>query len=148
MDTTKPKVSTVVQTNNKVVVTFDREVSATTALNNANYEVEGISSTFVGTPIFKANAKTVELTLKDDAIATTGDRNFTVKKVATGAGAVMDTEVKARTFTETVRPTAVSAKVTGSKTIEITFSEAIKDGSTVGNQGIKRLSNMIHSGMP
>lgn len=133
VDTTKPKVSTVVQTNNKVVVTFDREVSSASALNNANYDLEGVSSAFVGTPIFKGNAKTVELTLKDDAITTNGDRNFTVKNVATGAGAIMETEVKARAFKETVRPTAISAKVTGSKTIEITFSEAIQDGSTIGN---------------
>nr|WP_269719701.1 MULTISPECIES: Ig-like domain-containing protein [Bacillus] len=131
-DTTKPNVSTVVQTNNKVVVTFDREVSAASALDNANYELEGVSSAFVGTPIFKGDAKTVELTLKDDAITTNGERNFTVKNVATGAGAVMVTEVKARDFKETVRPTVVSAKVTGAKTIEITFSEAIKDGATAG----------------
>ena len=40
----------------------------------------------------------------------------------------MDTEVKSREFVETVRPTAISAKVIDASTIEITFSEAIKDG--------------------
>ena len=128
VDTVQPKVSTVVQTNNKVVVTFDRAVTAATALNIANYEIEGVSSPFEGTAIFKGNAKTVELTLKNDVIATTGERNFTVQNVATDAGAVMVTEVKSRKFVETVRPTAISAKVINSTTIEITFSEAIKDG--------------------
>ena len=128
VDTVQPKVSTVVQTNNKVVVTFDRAVTAATALNLANYEIEGVSSPFEGTAIFKDNDKTVELTLKNDVIATTGERNFTVQNVATAAGAVMDTEVKSRKFVETVRPTAISAKVINASTIEITFSEAIKDG--------------------
>jgi len=128
VDTVQPKVSTVVQTNDKVVVTFDRAVTSATALNIANYEIEGVSSPFEGTPIFKGNAKTVELTLKNDVIATTGDRNFTVQNVATDAGAVMVTDVTSRTFVETVRPTATSAKVIDETTIEITFSEALKDG--------------------
>jgi len=132
VDTVQPKVSTVVQTNDKVVVTFDRDVTSATALNIANYEIEGVSSPFEGTPIFKGNSKTVELTLKNDVITTTGDRNFTVQNVATAAGAVMDTEVKSRNFVETVRPTATSAKVINSTTIEVTFSEAIQDGSTAG----------------
>jgi hypothetical protein len=132
VDTEQPTVSTVVQTNDKVVVTFDRAVTAATALNLANYEIEGVSSPFEGTAIFKGDAKTVELTLKNDAIPTTGERNFTVQNVATAAGAVMDTEVKSRNFVETVRPTATSAKVINASTIEITFSEDIKDGETAG----------------
>ena len=114
VDTVQPIVSSVVQTNDKVVVTFDRAVTAATALNIANYEIEGVSSPFEGTAIFKGDYKTVELTLKNDVIATTGDRNFTVQNVATDAGAVMVTEVKSRKFVETVRPTAISAKVINS----------------------------------
>lgn len=129
VDSTKPVVSTVVQTNNKIVVTFDRDVTAATALNAGNYGIEGISSPFVGTPIFKEDARTVELTLRDDVITTTGLRNFTVQNVATSAGAVMVTEVKARNFVETVRATAVSAKVIDATHIEVTFSENIKDGT-------------------
>lgn len=125
VDTTKPLVNSVVQTNNKVVVTFDREVSAASALNLANYVIEGVSSPFEGNAIFKGDAKTVELTLKADAITTTGARVFTVQNVATGAGTVMDSDVKARNFIETVRPTVVSAKVLDETHIEVTFSEAL-----------------------
>ncbi|PEJ58424.1 hypothetical protein CN692_09130 [Bacillus sp. AFS002410] len=132
VDTTKPVVSNFNQTNNKILVSFDREVSPATALNLSNYAVEGISSPFEGTAIFKGDAKTVELTLRTDAITTTGDRIFTVKNVATGAGAVMDADVKARSFKETVRPTVVAARVIDSTHIEVTFSEAIKDGGNVG----------------
>ncbi len=132
VDTVQPKVSSVVQTNDKVVVTFDRAVTSATALNIANYEIEGVSSPFEATAIFKDNSKTVELTLKNDVITTTGDRNFTVQNVATDAGAVMVTDVTSRTFVETVRPTAISAKVINASTIEVTFSETIKDGSTAG----------------
>ncbi|MRX73679.1 hypothetical protein GJU40_16170 [Bacillus lacus] len=133
VDTTKPKVSTVVQTNDKLVVTFDRDVTAATALNAANYEIEGVASPFEGAPIFKGNARTVELTLKRDAITTSGARNFTVKNVATGSGVVMDAETVARSFNETVRPTVTAAKVLNSTQIELTFSEVVRDGSINGN---------------
>ncbi|WP_088070544.1 Ig-like domain-containing protein [Gottfriedia luciferensis] len=132
VDTTKPVVSNVVQTNSKVLVSFDREVSASSALNLSNYAIEGISSPFEGTAIFKGDARTVELTLRPDAITTTGARIFTVQNVSTGAGAIMVADVKARNFVETVRPTVVSARVLDSKTIEVTFSEAVKDGANAG----------------
>lgn len=132
VDTTKPVVSDVEQINNKILVSFDREVSPASALNLSNYAIEGISSPFEGTAIFKGDAKTVELTLRADAITTTGDRIFTVQNVATGAGAVMVSDVKARNFKETVRPTVIAARVIDSTHIEVTFSEAIKDGNNVG----------------
>lgn len=44
----------------------------------------------------------------------------------------MVTDFNARYFVETVRPTAVSAKVVDSTHIEVTFSEALVDGAVAG----------------
>ncbi|WP_294744732.1 Ig-like domain-containing protein [uncultured Exiguobacterium sp.] len=132
-DTTKPAVvGSLAQANNKVTVTFDRDVTAATALNTSNYVIEGAEGA-VESAILKGNAHTVELTLKNDAISTNGTRNVTIKNVATAAGSVMDTVVKATDFKETVRPVALSAKLLSATEVEITFSENIKDGSSVGN---------------
>ena len=143
-DTTKPVASTVAQSNDKVTVTFDRDVTAATALNTSNYVIEGAECS-VESAILKGNARTVELTLKKDAIFTNGERNVTIKNVATAAGSIMNTVVKKVVLEETVRPVALSAKLIAANKVEITFSENIKDGSSVGDdvdvyQGTTKLS--------
>lgn len=132
VDTTKPlvKENGFTQVGNKVTVEFDREVTAATALNVANYSIDGVSSPFE-TAIFKGDAKTVELTLKNDVITTNGVRNYTVSNVATSAGSVMDSKTGAYNFKENIRPTVVSAKVISGTQIEVTLSEALAAG-TVG----------------
>ncbi|MDT0192385.1 Ig-like domain-containing protein [Exiguobacterium sp. BG5(2022)] len=130
VDSTKPVVSTFAQTGNKVTVTFDRVVTAATALNVANYSIDGISSPFESA-IFKGDAQTVELTLKNDVITTDGVRNYTVSNVATSAGAVMAPKTGTYNFKENVRPTVLGAKVLSSTEIEVTLSEAL-DSTKVG----------------
>lgn len=130
VDTTKPVLNGFVQNGNKVTVTFDRDVTAATALNVSNYTIDGISSPFESA-IFKGDARTVELTLKKDVISTNGTRNYTVSNVATSAGSVMDSKTDKYEFKENIRPTVVSAKVLSATTIEVTLSEAV-DAATVG----------------
>lgn len=130
VDTTKPDMTDFDQVGNKVTVTFDRDVTAATALNVANYSIDGISSPFESA-IFKGNARTVELTLKNDVITTNGVRNYTVSNVATSAGSVMVSETATYNFSENVRPTVLSAKVIAADKIEVTLSEALAAG-TVG----------------
>lgn len=130
VDTTKPDMTGFDQVGNKVTVTFDRDVTAATALNVANYSIDGISSPFESA-IFKGNARTVELTLKNDVITTNGVRNYTVSNVATSAGSVMVSETATYNFSENVRPTVLSAKVIAADKIEVTLSEALAAG-TVG----------------
>ena len=110
--------------NKTITVNFDRDVTAATALNVANYSIDGVSSPFSGA-IFKGNARTVELTLRDGAIVTNGLRNFSIQNVATAAGSVMEVKNGSFNFKENVRPTVTSAKVTAANTIEITLSEAV-----------------------
>lgn len=130
VDTTKPVLAGYVQSGNKVTVTFDRDVTAATALNVGNYSIDGVSSPFASA-IFLGNARTVELTLKNDVITTNGVRNYTVSNVATSAGSVMVTKTDTYDFKENVRPTVQSAKVISSTEIEVTLSEALA-GATVG----------------
>lgn len=131
VDTTKPTVETFKQEGNKVTVVFDRDVTSATALDVNNYSIDGVTSPFASA-IFKGDAKTVELTLKNDVITTTGDRNYTISNVATSSGAVMDSITDTYKFVENVRPTVQSAKVLSANKIEVTFNEAL-DADTVGN---------------
>ena len=110
--------------NKTITVNFDRDVTAATALNLANYSIDGVSSPFSGA-IFKGNARTVELTLRDGSIATNGHRNYSIRNVATAAGSVMEVKNGSFNFKENVRPTVTSARVTAPNTIEITLSEAV-----------------------
>lgn len=121
VDTTKPEIASFGQVNNKVTVTFDREVTAATALDVNNYLIEGVANPIEGV-IFKGNARTVGLTLKNDVITTTGLRNFTVKNISTANGAVITTDETARNFVETVRTTPLSAKLIDTNKVEITFA--------------------------
>ncbi|MBE4907102.1 hypothetical protein IMZ08_03395 [Bacillus luteolus] len=130
VDATKPVTSGYAQVGNKVTVTFDRDVTAATALNVGNYSIDGVSSPFESA-IFKGNARTVELTLRHDAITTNGVRNYTVSNVATSAGSVMVSETSTYNFKENVRPTVLGAKIISATEIEVTLSEAL-DSATVG----------------
>lgn len=130
VDSTKPEVDNFVQAGNKVTVTFDRNVTAATALNVGNYSIDGVTSPFESA-IFAGNAQTVELTLKKDVITTDGVRNYTVSNVATSAGSVMVSKTDTYNFKETVRPTVQGAKVISATQIEVTLSEALK-AATVG----------------
>lgn len=131
VDSTKPVLETFAQAGNKVTVTFDRPVTAATALNVSNYSIDGISSAFESA-IFKGDAKTVELTLKADVITTNGLRNYSVSNIATSAGSIMDAKTDKYEFKENVRPTVTGAKVISATQIEVTLSEALK-AATVGN---------------
>lgn len=135
-DTTKPAIVdgdsdpsngysgiTVQTTEDIVEVKFTEDVTAATALNVNNYLVEGVA--VFEKAIFKEDAQTVELTLKDNAISVTGDREFTIKNVVDKAGNVMKTVTTQVEFKENVKPQLVSAKITGAKEITATFSEGI-----------------------
>ncbi|WP_290770047.1 MULTISPECIES: hypothetical protein [Exiguobacterium] len=151
VDTTKPEVSVFAQhkasevttggllaadsltaNNNKVTVKFDRAVTAATALNVSNYSIDGVSSPFTSA-IFKGNAQTVELTLRDGAITTNGTRNFSIRNVATSTGSVMEVKNASYSFVENVRATVTSARVLSATQIEVTLSEALDETTDGGD---------------
>lgn len=110
---------------NEIVLTFDKAVSAATALNVNNYLVDGAQ--VFEKAIFVGDDKTVRLTLKQDAINVTATRAFTIQNVASTAGVYMDTITFAQPFVENVAPTLKSARLLAADKIEVKFTEALTD---------------------
>lgn len=106
-----------------VVVDFNEAVSAATALNVANYTVEGVQ--VFESAIFDGSQSKVKLTLKKNAITVEGLRNFTIANVADLAGNVMNSVTTQVSFEENVKPVITSTKLTGTREITVTFSEAM-----------------------
>lgn len=124
-DSDKPGVSNVVVAANKVTVTFSENVSGATALNLANYKVEGES--LFTSAIFKGNQQTVELTLREGSITVDGLRQLSVTNVSDLNGNTMNTFNTKETFTENVKPVVSAAKLTTADTVTVTFSEAMTE---------------------
>ncbi|MBH0328232.1 hypothetical protein ABH14_00165 [Brevibacillus brevis] len=132
------KVKTVAQDatdNNKVNVTFDQAVDGASATNAANYKIDGaVVESVTLLPAVTAGGATTQvavLNLKAGSNEFTGTRNINISDVkALGSTKVMEpfhttgTELK-----ENVAPVVVSAKLTGTEEITLTFSEAVLDDS-------------------
>ncbi|KMZ43950.1 MULTISPECIES: hypothetical protein [Bacillales] len=121
--------------NNKVKVTFDQAVDGASATNAANYKIDGaVVESVTLLPAVTANGATTQvaiLNLKAGSNEFTGTRNINISNVkALGSTKVMEpfhttgTELK-----ENVAPVVVSAKLTGTEEITLTFSEAVLDDS-------------------
>jgi uncharacterized protein YjdB len=123
-----PVITSVQTTEDKVVVTFNVAVTAATALNTANYTVEG--QQVFNSAIFSGDTKTVELTLKPDVITLGGDRVMEIKNVKTSAGNMMVDFSATKTFVENIKPVLTSAQISGATTIVATFSEAVTSADT------------------
>ncbi|MBY0085091.1 hypothetical protein [Brevibacillus brevis] len=119
--------------NNKVKVTFDQAVDGASATNAANYKIDGaVVESVTLLPAVTANGATTQvavLNLKAGSNEFTGTRNINISDVkALGSTKVMEpfhttgTELK-----ENVAPVVVSAKLTGTEEITLTFSEAVLD---------------------
>lgn len=106
-----------------VAVTFDREVDGATATNVANYTIAGVTVKSATLAPVSGTTQTVTLTLDSNEL--NGNRAITVANVKSKAGVAMDTFTGVVGLTENIKPEVKSAKVTGTKTIEVTFSEAI-----------------------
>lgn len=127
-DTTKPSVLAVsVQPsgkNNIVEVTFSESVTDASALNTANYTVEG--KTVFTSAVFLDSGKTkVRLTLADGSITVTGPAVFEIRNVRDTAGNAIDPVKRTETFKENVRPKLTGYKMVNVNKVELTFSENI-----------------------
>lgn len=115
--------------NDTVTIQFTEEVTNATALNTANYTVEG-EKVFVSA-IFDGDKTKVKLTLRDGAIDVNGERSLEIKNIADNAGNVMDPVTYPVDFTENVKPQMLSAKIVDVDKILVTFSEGIKATSAI-----------------
>lgn len=111
--------------NNKVDVTFDKPVDGASAINVANYTVDGAIVESVTLKPAGATQVAV-LNLKADSNTFSGVRNITVKNVkALGSTVAMTTDTKIVDLDENVRPTVTTAQLIANDTIKLTFSEAV-----------------------
>jgi len=125
--TEKPKLDSSVSSNGVVVVdndtlefTFTQSLSDS-ALNKANYNVDGIS---IADVYFYGNKQTVRVKLAPNANTVTGVRTITVSNIANTAGIVMDTAITTETLKENVAPT-FTATLISDKVIKVDFSEPV-----------------------
>lgn len=119
--------------NNTYTVTFDRQLDPATALNVANYSIEGA---VVKSAIFTQNASNqavVRLTLESESVKLSGERTVTIQNVKSNSGVVMDSKTTTENFTENVKPTLTSAQLVGLNKIKVVFSENIKESTVTGS---------------
>ncbi|MCE0453774.1 hypothetical protein KB186_28055 [Brevibacillus sp. AF8] len=123
--------------NNKVKVTFDQAVDGASATNAANYKIDGaVVESVILLPAVTANGATTQvavLNLKAGSNEFTGTRNINISDVkALGSTKVMEPfHINTVELKENVAPVVTSAKLTGTKEITLTFSEAVVGGTEV-----------------
>ncbi|MCM3162728.1 Ig-like domain-containing protein [Metabacillus litoralis] len=110
--------------NKYVTVKFSEKVDSS-ALNTANYLVNGVA--VFENAIFVDDTNVVRLTLKADAISVSGDHQVTVSGVKDLAGNVMDSVTTIETLNENTTPSAQTLSIVNGTTLELTFSEGISD---------------------
>ncbi|MFS0575636.1 S-layer homology domain-containing protein [Sporosarcina sp. 179-K 3D1 HS] len=116
------------ETNDFVVVEFNKAVDAATATNVANYAIDG--AVVETATVNSDDLKKVTLKLKADSNTFTGERNVVIQNVkAKGSAVAMEKYEDAVDLVENVAPTISKAALTGTKEITITFSEAVTDAT-------------------
>ncbi|MBV4419619.1 cell wall-binding repeat-containing protein [Clostridium tyrobutyricum] len=117
--------------NNKVNVTFDRAVDGASATDPSNYKVDGATIDSVTLNPVSGGTQVAVLNLKAGSNQFTGVRNINISNVkALGSTKVMNPYfTNAVELKENVAPTVVSAKLTATDKIELTFSEDVSDST-------------------
>lgn len=129
VDVDKPelvKIEKAEDNNDNYFVSFTKKLDPKTALDKNNYVIEGVT---VKNAIFTKNdneGAIVRLTLEEGSVKLTGHRTVTIKNIKSADGVVMDTVTTVAEFTENVRPTVKSARLTAEDEITLTFSEKVK----------------------
>lgn len=113
--------------NNKINVTFDREVDGASATSVGNYNVAGLVVEKVTLNPVNGGKQVAVLHVKAGTNQYTGVRNISITNVkAKGSTKVMDPYFANNiSIKENVAPTVTSAKLTAVDKIELTFSEAV-----------------------
>lgn len=137
------------ETNDYVVVTFNKAVDAATATNPANYAIAG--TVIESATVNSDDLKKVTLKLKADSNTFTGERNVVIENVkAKGSAVAMEKYESIVDISENVAPTIAKAVLTGTKEITLTFSEAVSDATATGDftllVGGKAVANTVSTG--
>lgn len=125
--------------NNKVNVTFNKEVDGATASNVANYSISGAVVSSVTLKPVAGGKQVAVLNLQPGSNTFTGVRNISVQNVkAAGSTVAMDTYTTSNVILkENVAPTVASAQLVDTNKVELTFSEAVT--TTAGTQDFELL---------
>lgn len=118
--------------NNKVEVTFDQAVDGATATDISNYKIDGaVVESVALNPVSGGTQKAI-LNLKAGSNTFTGTRNINIANIkALGSSKVMTPYfINTVSLNENVAPTIVSAKLTATDKIALTFSEAVSQADT------------------
>lgn len=132
-DANAPKVATAIAstaTAQTLTVNYDKNMGQS-ALDVNNYTVDGAK--VFESAIFSGDKKTVELTFKKGTVVLDGAYDFEIASTvkAENGVALKNKYTEQVTLKENVAPTVKSAKVVNNGTqVEVTFSEAVTDGTT------------------
>lgn len=131
IDTTVGTNGIAVVDNNTLTVAFNQELDGASATNTANYSIAGATvEKAILNPSSGSPAKqTVTLKLKANSNTFTGERNVTISGVKAKNGLAMDTYNTTETLNENVVPTVTKAVLTGTTTIQLTFSEKVTNAT-------------------
>lgn len=121
-DTAKPVPTVTSFTNDVITLTFDRQLDGASAVNKANYSINGLT---VENVTLKPN-NVVEVTLASGTNTLNGARNFTVSGVKSKDGVAMDNFTTSLNLKENVKPVITKAEFVDLSTIRVTFSEDVK----------------------
>ncbi|GAA0744990.1 cell wall-binding repeat-containing protein [Clostridium oceanicum] len=133
----EPKVVTdgvVVDNNDKITITFDKELDGKTATDASNYKIEKAVVEKATLRPAKDGKQNVELTIKSGSNTFNGDRYISISGVKAKGGDVMKDYKKVITLEENVRPTVKEAKLTDNNKLILTFSEDMKADSIVEDE--------------
>lgn len=123
------KEDTEVVDNNKVKVVFDKKVDGASAVNKANYSIQGATIDSVTLLAVKGDTQEAILNLTPGSSTFNGERVMTIKNIkALGSTKTMEQWNGSVNLKENVAPTVTSANLTETNKITLTFSEAVTSG--------------------
>lgn len=119
--------------NNKVIVTFDQAVDGATAVDKANYSIDGATIENVTLlPVADDNTQQAVLKLTPGSSIFNGERAMTISNIkALGSTKTMEPWAGTITLNENVAPTVGEADLTDTKQITLTLSEVVTGGDAL-----------------
>ncbi|WP_052245880.1 S-layer homology domain-containing protein [Sporosarcina sp. ZBG7A] len=119
--------------NNKVIVTFDQAVEGSTAVDKANYSINGATIDSVTLlPVAKNKTQQAVLNLTPGSNNFNGVRAMTIQNVkALGSTKTMAAWNGTIDLNENIAPTVKTAELTDTKEVTLTFSEAVTGGEAL-----------------
>ncbi|KAB8137485.1 hypothetical protein F9U64_09180 [Gracilibacillus oryzae] len=116
-------------TDNVVTLTFDGKLSGSTAVNKANYQVEGATVKSAVLTSNEDNEAVVELTFEEGSIKASGTYELVIDGVKAEDGTLVEANPIDLDLNENISPELTSATLVSGNEIELTFSEAVANVS-------------------